>query len=359
MKKALPMRFGPRAKSHGEGGEKLHIFGLQNLNNMTHLTLGERYEISILHRQGRTKAEIAKEIGRHRSTIARELKRNADGRSGRYRAELAQKKAIARHDVKNKHKAFTPRIMDFVTDRLENDLSPEQIKGRADLDNVPCVSTERIYQFVWADKKKGGKLYLHLRSQGRRYRKRGNKKAGRGHIPNTTDISQRPAIVDKKERLGDLEIDLIIGKDHKGALLTINERVTGQLKMTHLEGKGAKEIELRTLELLEEWIPFIKTITSDNGKEFSNHEAIAESLGIDFYFARPYHSWERGANENLNGLVRQYFPKGTNFDKIEKQDVERAQNILNNRPRKRHGFMTPNEVFAAIINNEGNVAFMT
>jgi IS30 family transposase len=311
-----------------------------------------------LHEQGRTKAEIGRKIGRHRATVGREIKRNADGRSGKYRPELAQGKAVARHGEKNKHEAFTPGIRDFVAERLKKDYSPEQIKGRADLDSDPCVSPERIYQFVWRDKKKGGKLYLHLRTRGKKYRKRGDKKAGRGYIPNRTGIAQRPDVVDKKERLGDLEIDLVIGKDHKGALLTINDRVTGMLKMAHVEGKGAGKIETAAKELLEDWTPFIRTITSDNGKEFANHERIAEDLGVDFYFARPYHSWERGANENLNGLVRQYFPKGTNFDNIEKEAVIRAENILNNRPRKRHRFKTPNEVFAAAIDNGGNVAFM-
>jgi len=325
---------------------------------MTHLTLGERYEISILNGQGRSNAEIARALGRNRSTIGRELKRNADGRNGRYRPELAQKKTCARHGGKKKRETFTPGIRDFVTDRLKQDLSPEQIKGRADIDGDPCVSPERIYQFVWLDKKRGGKLYLHLRTRGKKYQKRGDNKAGRGHIPNRTGIGQRPDVVDKKERLGDLEIDLIIGKDHRGALLTINDRVTGMLKMDHVKGKGAKDIEIRTKELLEDWIPFIRTMTSDNGKEFANHEQIAEALGIDFYFARPYHSWERGANENLNGLVRQYFPKGSNFDEIEKEAVERAENILNDRPRKRHGYLTPNEVFAAAIDNQGDVAFM-
>jgi len=325
---------------------------------MKHLTLGERYEISILNGQGRSRAEIGRALGRNRSTIGRELKRNADGRNGRYRPELAQKKACTRHRDKQKRETFTPGIRNFVTDRLKRDLSPEQIKGRADMDGDPCVSPERIYQFVWCDKKEGGTLYLHLRTRGKKYGKRGDKKAGRGHIPNRTCIGQRPSVVDKKERLGDLEIDLIIGKNHRGALLTINDRVTGMLKMAHVEGKGAKDIETMTKELLEDWMPFIRTMTSDNGKEFANHEQIAEALGIDFYFARPYHSWERGANENLNGLVRQYFPKGSNFDDIEKEAVERAENILNDRPRKRHGYLTPNEVFAAAIADQGNVAFM-
>ncbi|MFS4418858.1 IS30 family transposase [Maribacter sp. 2307ULW6-5] len=326
---------------------------------MKHLTLGERYEISIFLGQGVTMAEIARKLGRSRSTISREVKRNADGRSGRYRAELAQGKSCSRHSGKNKHGTFDRSMEDYVASWLKKDLSPEQIKGLSDKNGVPCVSAERIYQFVWQDKKQGGTLYLHLRTKGRKYVKRGDKKAGRGLIPNRTDISQRPAVVERKDRIGDLEIDLVMGKGQKGALLTINDRATGTLKMAHVAGKGAKDIEIRTKELLEDWRPFIKTITSDNGKEFSNHQDIAEELNIDFYFATPYHSWERGANENLNGLVRQYFPKGSNFNDMKKEAVEKAENILNNRPRKRFGYRTPNEVFAAAIENQGIVAFMT
>jgi len=186
---------------------------------MTHLTLGPRYEISILNEQGVSKTEIGRNLGKHRSTVIRELKRNSDGRNGQYKAELAQKKSCTRHKQKNKHKNFTADVKDYVT--------------------------------YWL------------------------KKAGRGHIANRTDISQRPAVVDKKQRIGDLEIDLIIGKNHKGALLTINDRATGVLKMAHIKGKETKDVEIMTKELLEDWIPFIHTITSDNGKEFANHEAIA------------------------------------------------------------------------------------
>lgn len=325
---------------------------------MTHLTLAERYEISFLNRAGHSSADIGRKLNRHRSTIVRELNRNTDGRNGRYKPELAQKKACIRHKQKNKHKAFTLAVKDHIIKKLKIDHSPEQIKGRADMEGIPCVSPERIYQFVWQDKKEGGQLYLHLRTRGKKYQKRGNKKAGRGYIPNRIDIGQRPKVVDRKERLGDLEIDLVIGKGHKGALLTINDRATGVLKMAHVPGKEAKDIEVRTNELLEDWIPFIRTITSDNGKEFANHEQIAENLGIEYYFATPYHSWERGANENLNGLVRQYFPKGTNFDNLDQVAVKEAVNILNNRPRKRYKFKTPNEVFAEAISKEGNVALM-
>ena len=171
------------------------------------------------------------------------------------------------------------------------------------------VSTERIYQFIGKDKRQGGKLYKHLRTKGKRYRKRGSLKDSRGLIMGKRGIEMRPAIVDKKERIGNLEIDLVMGKDHKGALLTINDRATGLLLMGKVESKEAHEIEAKTIELLMDWKPFIHTITSDNGKEFSSHMNIADALDIDYYFAKPYHSWQRGANENLNGLVRQYLPK--------------------------------------------------
>jgi len=165
--------------------------------------------------------------------------------------------------------------------------------------------------------------------------------------------------VEQKERIGDLEIDLVIGENHKQALLTINDRATGVLFMNKVETKQAKEIESKTVELLENWSPFIFTITSDNGKEFANHQQIAQKLNIDFYFAKPYHSWQRGANENLNGLVRQYFPKNINFEKITKQQIIDVQNILNNRPRKRFGFKTPNEIYSQKLDNLASVAFIT
>jgi len=326
---------------------------------MSHLTLSQRYEISILNEQKLSKSAIADSVGTSKSTVYRELKRNSDGRSGQYKANLAQKKCELRHQQKNKKKAFTSGVQDFVEFYLKQDYSPEQIVGYAKRINASCVSSERIYQFIWKDKKDGGVLYKHLRTKGKKYKKRGNLNAGRGQIEGRVDITQRPKEVDQKKRFGDLEIDLVIGANHKGALLTINDRATGILKMKYIESKEAKVIENNTLELLEEWKPFIHTITSDNGKEFSNHKKIAEGLNIDYFFAKPYHSWERGANENLNGLVRQYFPKKTNFDLIQQSEVKKAEEILNNRPRKRYNYLTPNEVFVNAINNNGSVAFMT
>ena len=325
---------------------------------MEHLTLEERYKISALIELGTTKTKIAEILGRDRSTIHRELHRNSDNRSGKYKAELADRKSKARHKEKIKRNVFTPDMEQYVRKGLENHLSPEQIKGRATLEHLCCVSHERIYQFVWKDKKQGGQLYLYLRNQGKKYQKRGAKQAGRGCIPNRRDIDERPSLVDKKQRIGDLEIDLIVGKNHKGALLTINDRATGMLKMGQLKSKSAIQVQIKTEELLEDWRPLIKTITSDNGKEFANHQEIAEQLAVDFYFAKPYHSWQRGANENLNGLVRQYFPKASSFENITEIDIKRVEEILNNRPRKRFGYKTPYEIHAAFINQEKAVAFI-
>lgn len=245
---------------------------------MSQLSLSERYEIFAFKKQGICNSEIARTLGRDKSTISRELKRNADGRSKNYRPELARRKAADRHLNKNKHKAFTAQMLENITYWLEKDYSPEQIKGDAVNNKLPCVSIERIYQFIWQDKKEAGKLYRHLRTKGKKYQKRGDKKAGRGLIPNRTCISQRPEAVDKKNRIGDLEMDLIIGKGHKGSLLTINDRATGVLMMEYIKGKEAMDIEKKAIALLEDSAPFLRTITTDNGKEFANHEKIAEQL---------------------------------------------------------------------------------
>ena len=327
--------------------------------DMGHLKLEQRYKIESLREIGKSLAEIGEAIGKDKSVISRELRRNADGRNGTYKADLAHRKANNRHKSKPKQKRLTAEVEANLLYYLKKDYSPEQIKGRAEVDGKSMVSVERIYQYIWADKKAGGKLYGHLRTKGKKYAKRGQSKGRRGQIIGRVDIEQRPAIVDCKERFGDLEIDLVIGKGHQQALLTINDRATGLLFMDKVPSKEARQIELKTVELLQDWLPLIQTITSDNGKEFARHQQIAEKLDIDFYFAKPYHSWERGANENLNGLVRQYFPKDMEFKTIQKADIEQVINIINNRPRKRFGFLSPNEMVSKKIDQTDNVAFIT
>lgn len=234
--------------------------------------------------------------------------------------------------------------------------SPEQIVGRSRLEGIAMVSHETIYRWIWEDKRRGGKLHKYLRRQGRRYAKRGSKNAGRGFIPGRVDIDERPEIVELKERFGDLEIDTIIGKNHKGAILTINDRATSRVWIRKLSGKEAIPVAKIAVWALRKVKNLIHTITADNGKEFAKHEEIAQKLEIKFYFCKPYHSWERGANENTNGLIRQYIPKGKDFSEVTNKQIKWIENKLNNRPRKRLGYLTPNEKFKQII-NQNSVAF--
>jgi IS30 family transposase len=325
---------------------------------MRHLTLEQRYEISVMCKNGASQKEIAEAVKKDKSTISRELKRNKDARNGEYRASLAQSKCERRHKEKPKKVYFTTEIKQYIDEWINEEFSPEQIVGRALLFGIKCVSAERIYQYIWDDKKRNGLLYKKLRRKGRKYRNRGASKDSRGIIKNRVPISDRPKIVEERTRLGDFEIDTIIGKDHKGAILTINERVSGFVLIEKLKGKDATELALKTIEILTPFKEWIKTITADNGKEFAGHQTISGELNLDFYFARPYHSWERGSNENTNGLIRQYFVKGSSFENITNQQVEYVQHKLNNRPRKRLGFLTPNEFLSLNLQNQ-QVAFNT
>ena len=323
------------------------------VTKMSHLTSSQRYTIASMKKSGHSQKAIAEAIGKDKSVVSRELKRNRDLRSGEYRSELADRKYAERQKTKRKKIYFTEEIKAEVKSGLEDKLSPEQIVGKAKREGKACVSHERIYQYIWMDKKQGGVLYQHLRCQGKKYRKRGNSKDNRGKITGRIDISQRPKIVEKRERFGDFEIDTIIGKNHKGAIVTINDRATGLLKMKKLESKNAEILADKTIEVLTPYKKFLHTITSDNGKEFAAHLKIAQALECDFYFAKPYHSWQRGSNENLNGLIRQYIPKKTNFANLSDEFIQWVEDQLNDRPRKRFKFYSPNE----IVNQK--VAFMS
>lgn len=320
---------------------------------MSHLTLEQRYTISVLLEQNFSKSQIALLIKKDKSVLTRELKRNCDLRSGKYYYDLAQRKYERRQRDKPKRTDLTTKIEETIKEYLHQELSPEQIVGICSKQGVPCVSTESIYQYIWKDKKEQGTLYLALRTTGKRYRKRGSAKDSRGILSNRKLIEDRPQIVDLKQRFGDLEIDTIIGKNHKGAIVTINDRSTGVLRMKKIASKESELVKQATISLLENWKPYLFTITSDNGKEFAMHQEISKALEIDFYFANPYSPWERGANENLNGLIRQYIPKSTSFEEISAERIIEIQEKLNNRPRKRFNFETPNYMF------NQKVAFVT
>ena len=328
---------------------------------MSHLTEVQRYKIQALLEQKNTIKTIAEYLGKDKSVISREIKRNRDQRSKRYDAELAHRKYKKRLHEKPKHIRLTSSMKGMIDNLLLQDYSPEQIKGRMSILGKDMVSHERIYQYIWQNKKQGGELYKHLRRNGRKYRKRGWAKDSRGIIKNRVSIENRPAEVDEKKRFGDIEFDTIVGRNHKGALFTANDRCTMITWIAKLSDKDSISLYKAAVKKLMPFKSLLHTITSDNGKEFANHMAIAEDLNVDFYFAHPYHSWERGANENMNGLIRQYIPKGSSLENIDDEYIEMIQEKLNNRPRKKLGFLTPYEYFLLLLqkNSLTKVAFVT
>ena len=217
--------------------------------------------------------------------------------------------------------------------------------GVAKGEKRPIVSPERIYQHVWSDKKQGGSLHTHPRTRGKRYLKRGAAKDGRGIIVGRVDIDQPPAIVEKRKRFDDLEMDAIIGKYHKGAIVTVNDRATGLLHLRKVESKETHGVAKAAIAALRLWKHLLHTATSDNGKEFAQHQRIADKLQLAFYYAKPYHSWVRRSNENLNGLIRQYIPKKTDLRELTGEFIQYVEDELNNRPRKRFKFRSPLTTF--------------
>jgi transposase, IS30 family len=309
--------------------------------NYRQLAREQRYQINVLRKAGHNQTDIAALIGCHKSTISRELRRNR-GQKG-YRHGQADELAYDRQC-----QAYRSRIAwqtwQQVERLLRQDWSPEQIAGRLKLEQQPTVSHEWIYLYVYADKRRGGTLHRHLRSQ-KKQRKRYSGYLRRGQIPNRTSIDKRPQIVVRKGRFGDWEADTIIGARHKGGILSAVERKSKLTRLRKLATKGAAEMKDNTIALLAPLAAKVHTITVDNGKEFCEHELIAAGLQARIYFAHPYASWERGLNENTNGLVRQYFPKKYAFASITSEDLQEVEDRLNNRPRKTLGYRTPNEVF--------------
>jgi len=314
------------------------------------LTLQKRYHISALRKSGMSQKEIAKEVGVHPSTISRELKRNSI--EGVYNAEKAQIKTVLRHKQKKKATVWTPSTERYVREKLKLDWSPEQISGRMKREGKRAISHESIYRYIYANKVNGGTLYRHLRHKNRKYHKRGRSYSSRGILKNRTMISQRPKVVEQKRRIGDWEIDTVIGKQHKGALVTVVDRHSKFTLIAPVASKHADGVCKALLKLLEPVKEITKTITSDNGKEFALHETVAEKLDAKFYFANPYHSWERGLNEHTNGLIRQYLPKESELEHISVKEITMIQNRLNHRPRKVLGYKTPHEVFFQMLVKE-------
>ena len=308
--------------------------------NYHQLTREERYQIKVLLKTGQNQSKIAKALGVDKSTISREVRRNRGQRG--YRPEQANDLAKARCRKKMKLQ-ISSETWHMVEAQLRLEWSPEQISGWLVKNDQKVVSHEHIYQHVYADQKAGGALYKHLRCQKKR-RKRWAKYDHRGIIPDRKSIDERPAIVEQRQRLGDWEGDLIIGKKHQGAVLTLVERKSRFTLIRKVEGKQALPVANAMIECLS-WVPAVETITNDNGKEFAGHKMVSTALSANVYFAHPYSSWERGTNENTNGLIRQYLPKHRDLSTLTAKEELMIMDRLNLRPRKCLNFSTPFEVF--------------
>jgi len=312
-----------------------------------HLTLRERYHIEAYRRAGYSNSKIAKDLGIHPSTVGRELKRNAIFKSNTYYSYMANTKAQKRKifQRENANKKMTEDIKILIIKYIKKEWSPEQASAMLKIEYDISMSFVRIYQFIEQDKRENGSLHTHLRffHTGKRRAKYGSKHNGK--LKDRISISKRDKIVEDKTRIGDFEIDTIIGTNRKGAISTAVDRASLFTKISIPTAKKADEVEAEIKRILLPLKDQIHTMTSDNGLEFSNHKNISKALDCSYYFCHPYSSWERGANEYTNGLIRQYIPKGTSFENITQKDIQKIEDKLNNRPRKSLNWRTPNEVF--------------
>lgn len=319
------------------------MFSTKN-NRMKHLTLKQRYALKAYLECGISKKEMATRLGVHKSTIYRELHRNKR-KKGNYNPDFAQELYQERKERFSYARKFDSYKQKLVAKWIkEEQWSPEQIKGYCDVNKIDMVSHERIYQYIRQDKANGGDLYKHLRHQ-LKHRKR--PVSGKHQvIKNKVSIDDRPDVINNKERFGDWEIDLIVGKNNKGAMVTIVERTTAMLMIKKLKkGKNAQSLADTVIDMLLPYKDVVKSITSDNGTEFTEHQQIAKKLNADFYFAHPYASWERGLSEYSNKLVRQYIPKQSDFCNFNDEYIKQVQYKINRRPRKKLMFKKPKDLF--------------
>lgn len=302
-----------------------------------HLSREERYQISALLKEGLSQSDIAINLGRHKTTISREIARNSGLRG--YRPKQANFLAQQRSTNSRNARQMDPSDWLLVERYLQSQWSPEQISAK-----VP-ISHETIYRHIYADKSFGGTLYSHLRCQKKRRKRYAGGRDRRGQIIGRRAISDRPAHIEERRQLGHWEGDTLIGKSHKQAIISLVERKSGYAVLAKVGNKTAHLVSSAIIDRLNPIAMKVQTLTFDNGKEFSDHAKIDSALGSISYFADPYSSWQRGSNENLNGLIRQYIPKSRPLSTVSDKELARIESLLNNRPRKRLGFKTPHEVF--------------
>ena len=316
--------------------------------NYRQLNAEERSTLAALRRLGLNKAEIARELGRHRSTVGRELKRNCAPYDGGYRSRRAHQRAHARRYRSRRNSHFGREEWTRVEELLREEWSPEQVAGHLGRSGELAISHESIYRHVWRDLKAGGTLHAHLRCARKQCRKRYGRHDSRGRLAGKRMIGERPAVVERRSRIGDWEIDTVMGEslgESSDCILTLVERKTGYVLIGKLKARTAAEANRALLELMARHPGRVKTITSDNGTEFHWYGQVEAVHPVKFYFATPHHSWERGTNENTNGLIRQYLPKGQTMKGITQSKCDKIAEQLNTRPRKRHGYKTPDECF--------------
>jgi len=309
------------------------------------ITPGERYTLGVLRKQGFSNAEMARMTGRHRSTIGREFARNSCLYDGAYRHSKAQERTNGRRSRSRRNSQFGPAEWELVEALLGEKFSPEQVSGWLRLLEILEISHQTIYTRVHQNRLDGGTLWKHLR-QPVRYRKRYATQEKRGYLPGKRHISERPAAVDSRREIGHWEMDVVVGAGDNHCIVTLVERVTGATLIGKLHRRKAAALNKRVIELIQAYPTLFKTITVDNGPEFHSYKEIEQATAVTIYFATPYASWERGTNENTNGLIRQYIPKRTSMKRLTQDRCNAIAGALNNRPRKRHGFRSPLERLA-------------
>lgn len=308
------------------------------------LTSGERYMLAALRRQGCNQSQIARELGRHRSTVCREVRRNSTRADGHYRAFTAQERTNGRRSRSRRNSHFTAEDFSLVEGLLCRQWSPEQVAGYLRRQGQLSISHETIYRHVWRDKKQGGELHTHLRGARKRRRKRYGAYDSRGRLAGKRPIWERPPEVESREEAGHWEADTVMGTGSRDCVVTLVERKTGLVLVGKLADHTAASLSRRLTRLIR-GTGRVETVTADNGTEFHSYQRVERLTGATFYFARPYHSWERGSNENANGLLRQYLPKGMSMAGLSQRQCNAIAKKLNTRPRKRLGYRTPLECF--------------
>lgn len=314
------------------------------------LTSHDRYILGALKTQGMTVQQIAQILGFHRSTIYRELERNSCHLTdGAYRPSKAERRTRARRRRSRRNRHYSEADFFLVRHFLRKKWSPEQIVGHIRRFGLMQrrMSHETIYQYIWRDKANGGNLWRYLRQSPKQRRKRYRAYDSRGRLTDKRHISERPKSVESRRIKGHWEIDTVMGHGSTDCIVTLHERKTGFVLIGKLKDRSTASLNKRTISLIKRFPDVFKTITADNGTEFHQYRLIENQTAVRFYFATPHHSWERGSNENSNGLIRQYLPKGKSMQKLTQQQCDAIAHRLNTRPRKRLNFKTPEECFHA------------